>query len=144
MSPTGKHPSADPTRRADYLQQDIQAIRGNLGELIRELDYRRRRAMDFRGHFRRHPVPTILGAVAVLGLAAGAVALSISRRRHHHEPRARLGALRLALGRMMEHPDRVAKENPNLALKILAAGGSSAASVLAKRLALRLLAAPER
>jgi hypothetical protein len=129
----------DPARRADNLQQDIQSIRGNLGDLIHELDYRRRRAMDFRGHVRRHPVPVIVGAVAAVGMIVGAFALAANRRRNRRTRRARWHGLREAVQRMMEHPERVAKEGPNVGLKILAAGGTTAASLLVKRLALRLL-----
>jgi hypothetical protein len=81
----------------------------------------------------------IVGAVAAVGLIAGAFAFAASRRRHRRTRRARWHGLREAMQRMMEHPERVAKEGPNVGLKILAAGGSTAASLLIKRLALRLL-----
>jgi hypothetical protein len=133
--------SEHPARQADLLQQDIRDIRGNLGSLIGELNERRRRALDVRFQLRRHPLRAMLTSLAffgAVGAAGGALALAAARRRRRRLLRGRLRALRGAFRRMMADPDRVAKESPNIGLKILAAGGTSAASVLARRFAQKL------
>lgn len=131
--------AGDPAREADLLHDDIRRIRGNLGQLIDELDARRRHAMDVRMQVRRHPVVTAAVAVALLGVVGGAIALGVSRRRRRRTPAARLHGLRLALARMAEKPDSVAKPEPTVGRKIAASGGSAAAGVLAKHLAQRLV-----
>src|SRR5262249_35274466 len=103
-----------------------------------ELKERRRRAMDVRYQAHRHPVGALAACASIIGALGGAIALAIARRRRRRSPRARLHALRLAVRRMLEHPDHVARVSPSTGRKIPAAGGSAAASVLGKRMARKL------
>jgi hypothetical protein len=124
---------------AERLQRDIEAIRGELGGLVGELDHRRHELFDFRLQLRRHAVAFGVGALVAAGLVAGGVALGVMRRRRRQRLPARLRRLRTAVARMIDAPDKVAKPAPNTGRKIAAAGGSAAASVVAKRLAARLI-----
>jgi len=142
--PSDRPPRSDPARAADRLAEEIQVIRGNLGSLIDELDQRRRRAFDVRLQVRRHPVAAIATMTLLAGMVGGAIALGLALRRHRRTPRARLHSLREAMQRMLHDPDRVARIEPSVGRKILAAVGAAAASTLAKRLAQRAWADKER
>jgi hypothetical protein len=122
--------------RGAELQRDIERIRNDLARTIGELDRRRHALTDVKGQLRRHAGPAAIVAVAVLGLAAGAIALGVARRRRRNELGARMARLREALGRMMEKPSRVAND-PGVGRKIAAAAGAAAASALAKRVMAR-------
>lgn len=135
------HGEASPTQQADSLVNEIDEIRGNLDGLIDELDHRRHELLDVRLQLRRHAVAVIVGAVALAGLVAKEIALAVHRGRQRRTLRARLGRLRTAVARMIDDPDRVAKESPNVGKKILAAGATAAASIFGKRFARRLVRA---
>lgn len=140
MGATGDdHGKADPADEADRLQHEVEAIRGNLGGLISELDHRRHEMFDIRGQVRRHVLPVAIGGALVVGLIAGGIALAVVRKRRRDALPSRLRRLRRAVARMIDEPDRVAKGDPNMALKIVTAGGTATASVLGKRLASRLV-----
>ena len=124
--------------RGEELQRDIEQIRGDLTRTVGELDRRRHALTDVKGQLRRHPGPVVLVAVAVLGLAAGAIAWGVGRRRRRTEIGARLGRLREALERMVAKPNRVATDL-GVGRKIVAAAGAAAASALAKKLMARAL-----
>lgn len=54
------------------IEEEIESIRGRLGELMSELDRRRHEALDIRLQASRHPVATLVvataGALAVVGI----------------------------------------------------------------------------
>jgi hypothetical protein len=118
---------------AEALQRDIDRIRSDLASTVGELGRRRHDLLDVRGQVRRHPVSLTLVAVALLALAAGGVALAVTRRRRRQALPARLERLREALGRMVDQPKRVATD-PGVGRKIVAAAGGAAASLAAKKL----------
>lgn len=124
--------------RGAELQRDIERIRGDLARTVGELDRRRHALTDVKGQLRRHPGPVVLVAVAVLGLAAGAISWGLARRRRRNAIGARLGRLREALERMVAKPSRVATDL-GVGRKIAAAAGTAAASMLAKKLVARAL-----
>jgi len=137
---SNNHPrEADPAERADNLVHDIDEIRGHLDGLFDELDHRRHELFDIRLQLRRHTTAVIVTVVAVAGIVGGVIALAVRRRRRRSTLRARLARLRTAVSRMIDDPDRVAKETPNPGLKILTAGGTAVASILGKRVGGRLL-----
>jgi hypothetical protein len=123
----------------ERLEHDVDRIRSNIGELVRELDFRRHEAFDLKLQFRRHGRRLVLIGTAIVGLVAGAIALAIARRRRRHSVRARVAGLRAALRRIAAHPERVAESTPSATRKMAAAGGAAIASVLGKRLAKRLV-----
>ena len=119
--------------QAELLQRDIERLRSDLANTVGELDRRRHDLLDVRGQLRRPPVPIVRVAAALLALAAGGIALAVTRRRRRQELPARLERLREALQRMVAKPNRVATD-PGVGRKIVAAAGGAAASLTAKKL----------
>jgi hypothetical protein len=119
---------------------EISTLRREMGDLVGELDRRRREAFDVRLQLRRHPVAVSVALVAAAAVLGGTVAMLLrdSRRKERATYKAR--QIKVALTRMIEHPERVAlSESPGN--KILAAAGSAVAVLLVKR-ALARPAAP--
>ena len=123
----------------DALERDVDRIRSNIGELIRELNHRRHEAFDLRLQFQRHAARVILAGAAMVAVFAGAIALAVARRRRRRSIGARVTRLRAALRRISAHPEDLAGRQPSVTRKVAAAGGSAVASVLGKRLARRLV-----
>jgi hypothetical protein len=137
----------DASTRADRLEHDIEGIRDELGNLVDELDDRRRAAFDIRLQLQRHPIRIVMVAAALTGVVVGGLALrraQIARRR----PRglARLKALGGALSKKASAGSGrpPSQKSPSLAVKILTAAATGAASVLANRLTRHLLSPPAR
>ena len=87
-----------------------------------------------RRQIKRHALPVIGGFVALAAAVAAVTVWAIRRRIRRHRLMPRLHRLRGAVGRMVAKPDRVARENPNVVRKIAAAAGTTAATMLAKKL----------
>jgi hypothetical protein len=124
----------------DALEHDVDRIRNNIGELIRELNYRRHEAFDLKLQFQRHAARVIVAGAAMVAVVAGAIALAVARRRRRRSIGARVTRLREALRRISAHPEHLAERQPSVSRKMAAAGGSAIASVLGKRLVKRLVA----
>jgi hypothetical protein len=119
-----------PDRDPQELEERVDAIRGDLGSLVSELERRRHRAGR----------PLLIVASTTLALAAlGAGGLLYWR--HLRGRSDRLRAFAAALRRSVAHPERVAakRDQPSLAKKIAASAVAAAASVAARRAAQRLL-----
>jgi hypothetical protein len=116
------------------LELNVEMVRQRLDATIRELDRRRHDAFDIRRQLRRHALPVLAGVVALAAAVAAMTAWALRRRLARHRLRPKLQRLRRAVGRMVEKPDRVARENPNVVRKIAAAAGTTAATMLAKKL----------
>jgi hypothetical protein len=105
--------------RVRELGHETEATRRELDELVTELDRRRHQAFDWRLQVRRHArALAMLGAGVVVVVGIG-VAASIARKRRRPTLATRLSEfadwgdrLRLALGRIVEDPDRLAKKEP--------------------------------
>ena len=105
--------------RVRELGHETEATLQDLDELVMELDRRRHQAFDWRLQVRRHSRALALlglGVVVVVGIG---VAASIARKRRRQTLAGRLSALAdwgdrlgLALGRIAEDPDRLAKKEP--------------------------------
>jgi hypothetical protein len=120
------------------LQKEVLAARAGLDRLVGELDRRRHALFDVRGQLRRHPVPLILGVLAVATAIGGTIALIVARRRRHNAWPRRVQRLRRSIAAAIRHPDRNHDE-PSARHKIGVAGGTAAASMLAKAATGRLL-----
>jgi hypothetical protein len=99
---------------------ELDRLRGELGTLVAELDRRRHEAFDIGLQVRRHPTVVAVAAAAAALVVGGLVAIAVRSRRRARRPSVRARETRRALGRLLDHPDRVAAE-PNLGAKVLAA-----------------------
>jgi hypothetical protein len=127
-----------PAEQAAKLEKEIEGIRGRLDGMVGELDRRRHDLFDVRAQLRRHAVPLVAVALALLGIAGGGIALGIARRRRRARVGARLTRLQEAVGRMIAKPNQAANP-PGVGQKIAGAGGAAAASIVVKALGRRLL-----
>ncbi len=132
--PTGAPHSPDPAE----LQKEVVAARDGLDRLVGELDRRRHALFDVRGQLRRHPLPLILGGLAVVAAVGGTITLLVLRQRRRKAWPRRVQRLRRSIAAAIRHPDRNHDE-PSAGHKIGVAGGTAAASILAKAGAKRLL-----
>lgn len=130
---------AGPFDEVHRAEGDLDSLRRDMGRLVSELDRRRKELLDVRGQLRKHPrvvIGAAAGAVLVLG---GLVALAVESRRRRARPKTRARETRRALARLLDHPDRVAAE-PSMGAKIATAAGVAAGSVVARRVAERIVA----
>jgi len=115
------------------LEGEISEIRGRLDESLAELDRRRHEATDVKLQIRRHPA--VVGAAGgVVLLLLGGVAYAIWAAHQRERPMNKARRLRLAISRMIDEPQKVAKAEPTVPEKILAAVGTAAAAMITKRL----------
>ena len=122
------------------LEREIEVVRDDLGKVAGELDRRRHELFDVRRQLARHPLAIALIAGAAIGIAAAGIALATSRRRRrYHDVAGRFGRVLEAIRRMSRHPERVARPTPSAGRRIATAGGTAAASILARRLTEHLL-----
>ena len=123
----------------EEVEAELEGTRIRLGWLLTELTRRRHEfahvGRQLRLQLQRHRGPVLGGLASVLALTAGGVALAVRRSRARRRLPERARRLRLAMARMIAHPDRVAGGEPALAQKVLRAALTSAAAVVAKRLA---------
>ncbi len=124
-----------PYGAVDRVSGEIDTLRGDLGNLVAELDRRRHDAFDFRLQMRRHPVAVAVSVAATALVAGSLLALVARARRRRHRPSVRVRETRQAMARLLEHPERVACE-ASTGQKIAAAVGTLVATTLVKRLLL--------
>lgn len=124
------------------IEQEISTLRVEIGDLVGELDRRRREAFDLRLQARRHPVALSLAGLTVAVVLGGAVALLVRGRQRRRSPSHRARQLRFALQRAIRHPERIGHEEPPAGERILVAIGTAAATVLVKRALARAVAQP--
>jgi len=132
---------SDARHEVEQLEHDVDLIRANLGDLIGELNTRRRDALDIRLQFQRHAGRLILVGAVVIAMVAGGIALFVSSRRRRQSFSARASRLGKALRRAVAHPEHLAERRPSVPRKIAAAGGGAIASEIGKRMAKRLVSA---
>lgn len=122
----------------DELVREISTVRTDLTETIGELDRRRHELFDIRRQLRQNPIRLLAVAAALLAIAVGGISLEVARRRRRERLGPRLSRLEEALRRLVAHPNRVATD-PGVGRKIVGAAGAAAASVVARKLAQRLV-----
>ena len=129
----GQRANGEPRKMARELETEITEIRSRLDRSLAELDRRRHELTDVRLQIRRHPMVAVAAGVTVVALLGGvAYAIYASRQRNKPIPKAR--RLKHALSRMMDEPQKVAKSEPTVPEKILAAAGTAAATMLVKKM----------
>ncbi len=127
--------NGSPYRVVNRVSGEIETLRGDLGSLVAELDRRRHEAFDIGLQMKRHPVVVAAAAAGVALLAGGLLALAIHSRRQRRRPAERARETRRALARLLDHPERIARQ-ASAGQKIAAAVGSLVATTLVRRLIL--------
>lgn len=124
----------------DALEREVLEAREGLDRLTTELGRRGHSFFDVRGQARRHPLTLVLTGVGLVAAIGGVTALLVRhhRRRNHWLARTRRWAHEMA--EAMKKPSELRRE-PSATRKLGVAGGSAAASVLAKAAAQRLVRA---
>ena len=127
-------PPADPlaTLPPQEIEGKIVSLRGELGDIVSELDRRRHEAFDVKLQFEKHRTVFILAGVALVGALGAGIASMIRERRQRERPVERARRARRAFERLMEDPEHMARES-TVAEKIAAAGGTAVVSLLVKR-----------
>lgn len=120
------------------IERKVEEVRDNLTGIASELDRRRHEVFDLKLQLRRHGLAIGLCAAAVAALVGGSVGLTAWSRARRARLMSRAHRLRVALARMIAHPDDVARPAPNVGKKVAAAVVSAAAGVAAKAVAQRL------
>ena len=127
----------------EVLEREVEEIRDNISGIVGELDRRRQELVDWRLQVRKHRgLIAAVGASCIVGFGL-TVAVGSARRKRRNQPFARARRLREAIARMIEHPELVARPQPPIGRKALAAVITALAGALAKSLARRILDATE-
>jgi hypothetical protein len=129
----GHGASAQVQRAPREIERDIDHLRTRLDRSLAELDRRRHELMDVRLQMRRHPA-VFAGAGAVVVLVLGGVGYAIYRSRKHDELPQKARRLRIAVGRAVDKPEKVARGEAPVWEKIVAAVGVTIATSLARKL----------
>jgi hypothetical protein len=122
-----------PRKAARALENEITEIRSRLDVSLAELDRRRHELMDLRLQMTRHPL-VFAGAGAAVVFLLGGVGYSIYRSRKREELPQKARRLRIAMGRAVDKPHKVARGEAPIWEKIVAAVGVTIATSLAKKL----------
>lgn len=124
--------SAGP-RAPREIERDIEHLRTNLDHSLAELDRRRHELLDVRLQMHRHPA-VFIGAGAFVVLVLGGVGYAIYRSRKREELPQKARRLRIAIGRAVDEPHKVARGEAPVWEKIVAAVGVTIATSLARKL----------
>ena len=127
------HANGEPRKAARELETEITEIRSRLDRSLAELDRRRHELTDVRLQIARHPMMAVAAGATLLAIAGG-VAYAVWASRQRNKPISKARRLKHALSRMIEEPHKVAKSEPTVPEKILAAAGTAAATILVKKL----------
>ena len=114
------------------IEREIEHLRTRLDRSLGELDRRRHELTDVRLQMRRHP-QVFIGAGAVVALVVGGVAFAIWRANQREEVPRKAKRLRIAFGRAVDQPEKVARGEAPVWEKIAAAVGTTIAVNLTKK-----------
>ena len=128
----GNGSAANP-RPPREIEHEIEHLRTRLDHSLAELDRRRHELTDIRLQMRKHPA-VFIGAGAAVALMVGGVGFAIWRARKREEMPEKAKRLRIAFGRAVDKPDKVARGEAPVWEKIAAAIGTTIAVNLTKKL----------
>lgn len=123
----------EPVKQTKQLEAEIDVLRGRLDQSLAEIDRRRHEYTDVRLQLRKHP-GVLIGAGVAGVLLVGGLGFAIWRASRRNEPVQKAKRLRIALGRAVDKPERVAQGEPSVGAKILGAVGTTLAVSLTKKL----------
>jgi len=115
------------------VEREIEHLRTRLDRSLAELDRRRHELTDVKLQIRKHP-GVLWGAGGLLLLVGGGVAFAIWRAKKRQELPAKAHRLRIAFGRAVDQPKKVARGEAPVWEKIVASVGTTIAVSLAKKL----------
>lgn len=115
------------------IEREIEHLRTRLDRSLAELDRRRHDLADVRLQMKKHP-QIFIGAGAVVALVLGGVAFAIWRAHERDKPVAKAHRLRIAFGRAVDQPEKVARGEAPVWEKILGAVGTTVAVSVTKKL----------
>jgi len=127
-----KAPAAEP-RKPREIERDIEHLRTRLDRSLAELDRRRHELTDIRLQMRKHPA-VFIGAGAAVVLLLGGVGFAIYRSRKREQMPEKAKRLRIAIGRAVDEPHKVARGEAPVWEKILAAVGTTIAVNVTKKI----------
>ncbi len=130
----------EPKMQARAIEGEIEHLRSRLDKSLAELDRRRHELTDVQLQVRRHP-RVVIGAGVLVALLVGGMAVSIYLARRRERPVERSRRMRLAMERMAAHPEKVARPEAGAAQKILVAVGTTALTMVVKKLIGRAMSA---
>ena len=133
----GKTPDDVNDQTSKQLEDKVEGSRANLEGLVSEITRRGHELMDVKLQVRKHPrVFASIGA-ATVALVAGTVVFAIRGQRQKRSLRGRTHRLGQALSRALESPERVARSEPSVFGKIVAAAAAALVSTVARKVAER-------
>lgn len=132
--------NGEPRKMTREIESEITEVRSRLDRGLSELDRRRHELTDVRLQVRRHPMIAVAAGATVLVLIGG-VAYAIYASHQRQKPLSKAGRFRDALSRAVDNPKKLAKSQPGVPEKILAAAGTAAATILTKKLLERAFSA---
>jgi hypothetical protein len=112
------------------LTREVDTARDDLGRLVDRLDHKRQAVV--------RKLPLVLISLALIGVAAGGIALAVSRRRRRQQLPSKLRRLGAALRRVAAEPERLAGD-AGTSRQVAGGAATAAGSVLAKLLAEKIL-----
>jgi hypothetical protein len=129
----GEKAQAKESRRPREIEREIEQLRTRLDRSLAELDRRRHELTDVKLQMRRHPA-VFIGAGAVAILMLGGIGFAIYRSRKREELPQKAKRLRLAIRRAVDEPHKVARADPPVWEKVVAAVGTTIAVTLTKKI----------
>ena len=118
---------------AREIEREIEHLRSRLDRSLSELDRRRHELTDVRLQMRRHP-QVFIGAGAAAALLVGGVAFALWRSSKRKEIPQKAKRMRIAFGRAVDQPEKVARGEAPAWEKIVAAVGTTIAVGLTKKM----------
>lgn len=115
------------------LEREIEHLRTRLDRSLAEVDRRRHELTDLRLQVRKHP-RVVVGAAGLVVLLVGGVVFAVWRAHEKQKPLAKARRFRIAVGRAIDKPEKVASAEAPPWEKILAAVGTTLAVSLTKKL----------
>lgn len=118
---------------AREIEREIEHLRTRLDRSLAELDRRRHELTDVRLQLRRHP-QVFIGAGAAVALVVGGIGFALWRSHRREELPQKARRVRIAFGRAVDKPEKVARGEAPAWEKILAAVGTTIAVSLTKKM----------
>ena len=115
------------------IEREIEHLRTRLDRSLAELDRRRHELADLRLQMRKHP-GVFIGAGGAVLLLIGGVVFAVWRSRERQKPMAKAHRLRIAFGRAVDNPKKVARGDAPVWEKVLAAVGTTIAVSVTRKL----------